>query len=53
MHHDIVKYLQENIHVCMENHLNKKRLLAKIQDTNDAFKQLERLGRDIQKAVVI
>ncbi|CAD8045266.1 unnamed protein product [Paramecium primaurelia] len=49
--HDMTKYLEENIQVCMEQHNKKIQLRKQIYDTNEQYKILENVGAQLQMAI--
>ncbi|CAD8065322.1 unnamed protein product [Paramecium sonneborni] len=49
--HDMTKYLEENIHVCMEQHNKKIQLRKQIYNTNDQYKILENIGAQLLIAI--
>ncbi|CAD8051509.1 unnamed protein product [Paramecium primaurelia] len=49
--HDMTKYLEENINVCMEQHNKKIQLRKQINNTNEQYKILENIGVQLQMAI--
>ncbi|CAD8153692.1 unnamed protein product [Paramecium octaurelia] len=49
--HDMTKYLEENIQVCMEQHNKKIQLRKQINSTNEQYKLLENIGAQLQIAI--
>ncbi|CAD8071789.1 unnamed protein product [Paramecium sonneborni] len=49
--HDMTKYLEENIQVCMEQHNKKIQLRKQINNSNDQYKILENIGASLQMAI--
>ncbi|KAM3144891.1 hypothetical protein pb186bvf_002896 [Paramecium bursaria] len=53
LQHDIIQSLEDNIQICLDNQNQKKLLKQQIIEANKQYYQLERLGKHLQKALII